>query len=85
MVQKGTKQNAFVTGFTNIVLNAIPGLFKECPFSGHLELLNFTITGELFRYVAKGVFRVTFHLYNDFDDMILGASYIFAKTNSRLS
>ena len=82
LVQKGTKQNPFVTGFTNKVFSAIPNLFKNCPFTGHFELLNFTTTGEMFRYIAKGVFKVNFHLYNDFDEIILWASYIFAKTST---
>jgi len=82
LVRKGKKQNPFVTVFTNIAFSAIPNLFKVCPITGHLEILNFTITGEMVRYVAKGVFKANFHLYNDFDEIILWVSYIFVKTST---
>jgi hypothetical protein len=82
LVKKGKKQNPFVTVFTNIAFTAIPNLFKVCPITGHLEIMNFTITPEMFRYVAKGIFKANFHLYNDFDEMIMWVSYLLAKTSA---
>ena len=82
LVKKGKKQNPFVTIFTNIAFSAIPNLFKDCPITGHFEILNFTVTGEMVRFITKGVFKASFHLYNDFDEMILWVSYIFAKTST---
>ena len=80
MIQKSTKLNPFTAGFINIVINALPNL-HNCPITGHFEVLNFTTNGELFRYVSKGVYRISFHIYNDFDEIILWISYIFAKTS----
>ncbi|CAG9808927.1 unnamed protein product [Chironomus riparius] len=56
LVQKGTKQNPFITGFTNIVLSAVPKFINGCPFSGAFDLSNFTLVGEMFRYIPKGKF-----------------------------
>jgi hypothetical protein len=82
LVQKGTKLNPFISGFVNIMFSAIPNLFKECPFQGHFELMNFTTKGEMFRFITKGVFKVTAHLYNDFDEIILWIGCVFAKTST---
>ena len=78
-----TKQNPFVMAITNIFFFAIPSLRKSCPVSGSIKILNFTISGDMFKFVAKGVLRVNLHFYSKSEDIILWMNYIYAKTSSR--
>jgi hypothetical protein len=82
MFEKGTKLNPFITGFTNIIFSVLPNLFNDCPIKGHIELMNFTTTGEMFRFITKGLYKVNVHMYNDFDEIIVWVSYVFAKTSA---
>ena len=67
---------------TNVFFYALPILRKGCPFSGCINLLNFTLSGDMFKFSSKGVLKLSLHFFNDHDDMILGLTYIYAKTST---
>ena len=67
---------------TNVFFYALPILRGGCPFSGYINLLNFTLSGEMFKFSSKGVLKLSLHFFNDHDKMILGLTYIYAKTST---
>jgi hypothetical protein len=80
MISSSLKLNPVAFAISNIFFRALPNFRKGCPFQGRVEILNFTLTSEMFKFATKGIFKANLFFFNDVDKMIFWMEYTYAKT-----
>lgn len=81
MIRSGLKLNPVAFAISNIFFYVLPNFRKGCPFSGRVEILNFTLSNEMLKFTTKGIFKVNLLFFNDIDKIIFFMDYIYAKTS----
>ena len=67
------KSNALVKVFIIPVMKQ-QGLSLECPLKGQIKMLNITAEQKLTIVFPHGLYRITFHAFNNYDDNIANIS-----------
>jgi len=81
MISSSLKLNPVTFAISNVFFHVIPNFRKGCPFNGRVEILNFTLSNEMFKFATKGIFKVNLLFFNDVDKVIFWVDYIYAKTS----
>ena len=81
MITNGIKFNPVTFAISNVFFYALPTFRKGCPFNGRVEISNFTVSNDMFKFAPKGIFRANLFFFNDDDSMIFWMDYIYAKTS----